>query len=67
MAKKYGEIDGKLRTALAEKVIAETRTTIEPKIAVLDADVAKALGAPTDGQGAAAARPAAPAKAPAKK
>jgi uncharacterized protein len=64
VAKKYAEIDSKLRNALAEKVIAETRTTIEPKISVLDADVARALGAPMDGAKPAGA---APAKAPAKK
>jgi len=62
LSKKYEEINPKLRNALTEKLVAETKPTIEPKMRALDAAVAKALGAPTGGgQGAA------PAKAPAKK
>ena len=71
VAKKYGEINVKLRNALAEKVVADTRSKIEPKLAALDADVAKALGAPPGGAPAPASKaPAAgtsKAKAPAKK
>jgi uncharacterized protein len=61
LSKKYQEINPKLQTALTEKLVAETRATIEPKMVALDASVAKALGAP-GAQGKAA-----PAKAPAKK
>jgi hypothetical protein len=54
----------KLQTALTEKLVAETRASIEPKMVALDSSVAKALGAPVGG---AAGAKAAPAKAPAKK
>lgn len=66
LSKKYQEINPKLQTALTEKLVAETRATIEPKMVALDASVAKALGAP-GAQGGATAGKAAPAKAPAKK
>jgi len=66
LSKKYQEINPKLQTALTEKLVAETRATIEPKMVALDASVAKALGAP-GAQGGANAGKAAPAKAPAKK
>jgi hypothetical protein len=46
--KKYLELNPKMGTALTEKVVAETRAAIEPKIVTLDSNVAKALGAPTD-------------------
>ena len=58
LSKKYQEINPQLQGALTEKVVGETRTAIEPKLRALDASVAKALGAPTDGQGG-AAKPAA--------
>src|SRR5690349_15691516 len=68
LSKKYQEVNPKLQTALTEKLVADTRATIEPKMVALDASVAKALGAPTGGAaGAGAGKPAAPAKAPAKK
>ena len=66
LSKKYQEINPKLQTALTEKLVGETRATIEPKMVALDASVAKALGAPT-GAPAGAGKAAAPAKAPAKK
>ncbi|MDM0016180.1 DUF2059 domain-containing protein [Variovorax saccharolyticus] len=65
LSKKYQEINPKLQTALTEKLVAETRATIEPKMVALDASVAKALGAPGAQGGAPAGK--APAKAPAKK
>jgi hypothetical protein len=68
LSKKYQELNPKLQTALTEKLVAETRASIEPKMVALDSNVAKALGAPTSGGAAAApAGKAAPAKAPAKK
>ncbi|VTU15598.1 MULTISPECIES: DUF2059 domain-containing protein [unclassified Variovorax] len=72
LAKKYQELNPKMQTALTEKLVAETRASIEPKMTTLDANVARALGAPTNGGGAAsssggqAPAKAAP-KAPAKK
>lgn len=65
LSKKYQEANPKMQTALTEKLVAETRTTIEPKMRKLDADVAKALGAPVNSDAAAA--PKAAPKAPAKK
>jgi hypothetical protein len=68
LSKKYQEINPKLQTALTEKLVAETRASIEPKMVALDASVAKALGAPTGGPaGAGNGKAPAPAKAPAKK
>jgi uncharacterized protein len=69
LSKKYQELNPKLQTALTEKLVAETRATIEPKMVALDSNVAKALGAPTNGAAGAAPASAgkAPAKAPAKK
>jgi hypothetical protein len=64
LSKKYQELNPKMQTALTEKLVADTRATIEPKMRALDENVAKALGAPTD---AAAPAAKAPAKAPAKK
>ncbi len=65
LSKKYQELNPKMQTALTEKLVTETRATIEPKMRALDTNVAKALGAPTDGAAAPAKAPAA--KAPAKK
>jgi hypothetical protein len=53
-----------MQNALSEKLVADTRATIEPKVQALESTVAKRLGLPA--QGAAPAAPAA-AKAPAKK
>ncbi len=65
LSKKYQELNPKMQTALTEKLVTETRATIEPKMRALDTNVAKALGAPTDGAAAAPAKAPA-AKAPAK-
>jgi hypothetical protein len=62
LSKKYQDLNPKMQTALTEKLVAETRASIEPKMRALDTNVAKALGAPTD----APAQGSAPAKAPAK-
>ena len=67
LSKKYQELNPKMQTALTEKLVAETRSTIEPKMKTLDENVAKALGAPAGGAAPTASRPAPPAKAPAKK
>ena len=62
LSKKYQDLNPKMQTALTEKLVADTRATIEPKMRALDENVAKALGAPTEAPAAKA-----PAKAPAKK
>lgn len=61
VSKKYQEVNPQLQSALAEKVVADTRTSIEPKLEQLDKAVAKALGAPAapaNGNGAKAPAPA---------
>ncbi|MBU2289239.1 MAG: DUF2059 domain-containing protein [Gammaproteobacteria bacterium] len=60
LSKKYQDSAQKMQQALAEKIVADMRPTMEPKLRALDANVAKALGAPPAG----GERPAA--KAPAK-
>lgn len=54
---KYMQLSDEMQNALLEKLVAETRPTIEPKIKALEASIGKRLGlTPT------AAKPAAPAK-----
>jgi uncharacterized protein len=67
VSKKYAQIDRDQGNALAEKVVADTRPTIEPKLKALEAVVAKRLGVPAEGGASApkAAAPAAPKKKPA--
>jgi hypothetical protein len=65
LSKKYQDLNPKMQTALTEKLVADTRGSIEPKMRALDENVAKALGAPTEAQTQGSAK--APAKAPAKK
>lgn len=65
LSKKYQDLNPKMQTALTEKLVADTRATIEPKMRSLDENVAKALGAPTEAPAQGSAK--APAKAPAKK
>ena len=66
LSKKYQDLNPKMQTALTEKLVADTRGTIEPKMKALDENVAKALGAPT-GPAPSTKAPAAASKAPAKK
>ncbi|RZL54232.1 MAG: DUF2059 domain-containing protein [Variovorax sp.] len=66
--KKFSDLNPQLGSALTQKLVADVRPTIDPKLQTLNVAVAKALGAPTDGQAAqqpAAKAPAA--KAPVKK
>jgi uncharacterized protein len=67
VSKKYAQMDRDQGNALAEKVVADTRPTIEPKLKALEATVAKRLGVPPEGGASApkAAAPAAPKKKPA--
>jgi uncharacterized protein len=67
VSKKYAQMDRDQGNALAEKVVADTRPTIEPKLKALEATVAKRLGVPAEGGASApkAAAPAAPKKKPA--
>ena len=67
VSKKYAQMDRDQGNALAEKVVADTRPAIEPKLKALEAVVAKRLGVPAEGGASApkAAAPAAPKKKPA--
>jgi hypothetical protein len=64
VSKKYAQIDRDQGNALADKVVADTRSTIEPKLKALEAVVAKRLGVPANEPAAAPAKPAAPKKKP---
>lgn len=54
---KYMQLSGDMQKVLLEKLVAETRPTIEPKIKALEASIGKRLGATPS-----AAKPATPAK-----
>lgn len=58
---KYMQLSGDLQKALVEKLVADTRPTIDPKLKSLEASIGKRLSAAA-GQAAAAPAPAAPAK-----
>ncbi|RYX88225.1 MAG: DUF2059 domain-containing protein [Comamonadaceae bacterium] len=60
--KRFSELNPQLGAALTQKLVADVRPTIDPKLQALDKAVAKALGAPLNPPAAAA-----PARAPAKK
>ncbi len=57
VSRKYEQFSAELGQTLAQKVITENRTTVEPKIKALEASIGKKLGASPDG---AAASPPAP-------
>ena len=62
LSKKYQELNPQMQQALTKAVVTDTRAAIEPKMQALDANVAKALGAPANPEGAAAPAAKAPAK-----
>jgi uncharacterized protein len=64
VSKKYAQMDRDQGNALAEKVVADTRPTIEPKLKALEASVAKRLGVTANEGSASAPKPAAPKKKP---
>ncbi len=65
VSKKYAQMDRDQGNALAEKVVADTRPTIEPKLKALEATLAKRLGVPSAESGASApAKAAGPKKKP---
>lgn len=53
--KKLQQVSGEVVPALAQKLIAETRGTIEPKVQALQASIGKKLAAPASAAGAASA------------
>jgi len=64
VSRKYAQVDREQGNALAEKVVADLKPTIEPKIKALEASLSKKLGVPP---ASAASAPPAPATAPKKK
>lgn len=65
--KKYQSMGGDMQRVLGEKLIAETRPVVEPKIQALQRSVARRLGLDQQAQPAQPAAPAPKASAPAKK
>ena len=56
LSKKFQQVDGEIASTLAQKVVADTRGTIEPRLKVLEVSLGKRLGvAPPNGAGSAAA------------
>lgn len=47
VSKKFQQMDGEVASTLAQKVVADTRTTIEPKLKSLEVVLAKRLGVPS--------------------
>jgi hypothetical protein len=62
VSKKYSQIDREQGNALAERVVTDTRPTIEPKIKTLEASVTKKLGLPPAASAASAPAAATPKK-----
>jgi hypothetical protein len=60
---RFQQLSGQMQTTLGEKVLAETRGAIEPKVLALEQSIAKRLGVSAPARGNA---PAAPARAPAR-
>jgi hypothetical protein len=66
--KKYAQLGPEIQSGFTQKLVAEARPTIEPKIQALEAKVRSSLGAPAAGPAASApAKAAAPPKKPASK
>ena len=57
VSKKFQQVGAEIENALAQKVVADTRGTIEPRLKALDASVAKRLGVTPTPTGAAASGP----------
>ena len=64
VSKKFGQAAPEMSKALTEKLVADMRPTIDPKVKTLQASMAKTLGLPPAGASAPASAPAR-AKAPA--
>lgn len=62
VSKKYQQYGGELQNALGQKLVAETRGTLEPRFKALDQTVGKMLGVTPQQAPAAGAKPATPKK-----
>jgi uncharacterized protein len=57
VSKKFAQLDRELGGALAEKVVADTRSSVEPRMKALEASLTKRLGLPAAGGGGASTPP----------
>lgn len=57
VSKKFQQIDGEIAATLAQKVVADTRGSVETRLKTLEASLAKRLGAPTPNGAASGAAP----------
>ena len=55
VSKKFQQVDGEIASTLAQKVVADTRGTIETRLKALEASLAKRLGVPAPAGGSASA------------
>ena len=54
VSKKFQQIDGEIASSLAQKVVADTRPSVETRLKALEATLAKRLGLPPGGSAASA-------------
>lgn len=59
---KFNSVGGEIQRALVEKVVADTRGQVEPKIRALEESIARRLGVSPNNAAAGGAKPAAPKK-----
>ena len=57
VSKKFQQIDSEIASTLAQKVVADTRGSVEPRLKTLEASLAKRLGVPTPNGAASGAAP----------
>ena len=57
VSKKFQQIDSEIATTLAQKVVADTRGSVETRLKTLEASLAKRLGVPTPNGAASGAAP----------
>lgn len=57
VSKKFQQIDGEIASTLAQKVVADTRGTVEARLKTLETSLAKRLGVPTGASAASASAP----------
>lgn len=62
VSKKFNQVSGELQKSLADKLLAETGSTLETRFKTLQQNLAKHLGLPPASASAPAAKPATPAK-----
>ncbi len=55
--KKFSQISNDMQNALSQKLVADTRPTVEPKLKALEDNLRKKLGVPADAAKPAAAKP----------